>query len=358
MGRMPRPCNAVDTSRTGRYPLSIKLVGVRNTRRVADGLLLSLGLLLLLALPARIVCAADSSGGYARRLSMALSAVRTAERASGAARARDLSVARGLLPARLRARVGCDIVSVDLGLVRRDLVAGRLRTVDARLVGMRAALDTPAARPAAPDARRLGDLDKVLRAPPFTSSDLWTTLGRLVLGSPLGMVLGAVGRVLDGFFGAVGAARRPVVLLVEVVAGVVVAAALVFAATRLLTPFVPRATSGEDPFDVDVARIRVDAAGARTRAPALAAAGAYREAARYVFLATLLALDEAGRLRIDEATGNSDVLRQARATPHLAEALTPVVRLFELFWFGHAPVTREEYERYQRLSERALEAAR
>jgi len=331
---------------------------MRITRRVAAGLLLSLGLLLLLALPPRTARAAESPSGYARRLSMALAAVRAAESASGAARAHDLSVARGLLPARLRAPVGGDVVSVDLGAVRRDLAAGRLRAAATRLAGMRAALDTPAARPAAPDARRLGDLDKILRGPPFTSSDLWTTLGRLVLGSPLGTVLGAVGRVLDGFFGAVGAARRPGGVGIKVVGGGGVGAARVFAATRLLTPFVPRATAGEDPFGVDAARLRVDAAAARNRATALAAAGAYREAARYVFLATLLALDEAGRLRIDEATGNRDVLRQARATPHLAEALTPVVRLFELFWFGHAPVTHEEYERYRLLSERALEAAR
>jgi hypothetical protein len=88
------------------------------------------------------------------------------------------------------------------------------------------------------------------------------------------------------------------------------------------------------------------------------AAGEYREAARYVFLSTLLALDEAGRLRIDVTMGNRDVLRQARAVPYLAEALTPVVRRFELFWFGHTPVTRQDYERYRALYERALEVAR
>src|SRR5204862_7291349 len=103
---------------------------------------------------------------------------------------------------------------------------------------------------------------------------------------------------------------------------------------------------------------RLAGAAALARAAALAAAGNYREAARYLFLSTLLVLDEAGRLRIDVTTGNRDVLREARAVPHLAAALTPVVRGFELFWFGHAPVTRQDYERYRALNERAQEVAR
>jgi Domain of unknown function (DUF4129) len=152
-----------------------------------------------------------------------------------------------------------------------------------------------------------------------------------------------------------GSAAEPVARALPIVAGLIVAAVLVFAAHRSFGTFVPQAALADE--DRERGR-RLDAAGARAHAAALAAAGDYRGAARYVFLSTLLALDEAGRLRIDVTTGNRDVLRQARAVPHLAAALTPVVRGFELFWFGHAPVTRQDYERYRALNERALEVAR
>src|SRR5918912_501692 len=200
-------------------------------------------------------------------------------------------------------------------------------------------------------------LDGILSRPPFVSPpDFWTALGRflqgLVLRSPLGAVINAIGRLLHALLGS---AAGPVETVLPIVAGLIVAAVLVFAAHRSFGTFLPRAALADE--DREQGR-RLDAAGARTRAAALAAAGKYREAARYVFLSTLLALDEAGRLRIDVTTGNRDVLRQARAVPHLAAALTPVVRGFELFWFGHAPVTRQDYERYRALNERALEIAR
>ena len=177
-------------------------------------------------------------------------------------------------------------------------------------------------------------------------------LQRLIMHSPLGAVINAIGRLLVSLLGS---AAGPVATVVPIVAGLIVAAVLVFAAHRSFGTFVPQAALADE--DREHGR-RLDAAGARARAAALAAAAEYREAARYVFLSTLLALDEAGRLRIDVTTGNRDVLRQARAIPHLAAALTPVVRGFELFWFGHAPVTRQDYERYRALNERALEVAR
>jgi len=248
-------------------------------------------------------------------------------------------------------------VSADARDARADLTAGRLPAAAARLSALESALAAPSAQPAAPDARQLNRLDDILRNPPFTQPDtLWSIIGRWLAQTPLGAVWQSFVRFLQGLANGSG---TPIGNVLPYVAGLVVAAIAVYVVLQLRHPFVPhvRDIAGDDAL-LGGGAVRVDAAGARVRAAALAAAGEYREAARYVFLGTLLSLDEAGRLRIDEATGNRDVLRQARAMPRLAEALAPVVRLFDLFWFGHAPVTRDEYEQYRQLNDRVLEVAK
>jgi len=300
-------------------------------------------------------------GGYARLISRALVDALTARRTTGAARSTAIDLTLADVPRTLTVRVEGHDTPVDLAAIRDDLTAARhdpRRLDDAitRLASLREALDAPSARATAPDARQLHRLDDILQRPPFVASpNPWTSfldwLDGLIANSPLGSILVAIGRFLNGLFA--GGSGRVANWVILIVAGVIVAGALVFAGNRILRPFVPQAALPDD--DLDAAGLtRVDAAGARARAAALATAGQYREAVRYRYLATLLTLDEAGRLRIDEATGNRDILRQARATPRLAEALTPVVRLFDLFLFGHVPVTRDDYEQYRELNERAL----
>ncbi len=298
---------------------------------------------------------------YARLLSRAHDDALVAQRMTGVARSTAIDRALADLPPTLTVHVGGHDTPVDLSAIRDDLAASRRdpRRLDdavARLTALRAALDAPAVRTMAPDARQLHRLDDILRRPPFVSPpNPWTSfldwLDGLIANSPLGPILDAIGRFLSGLFA--GGSGRTANWVILIVAGAIVAGALVFAGNRILRPFVPQAAGPDD--DLDAAGLtRIDAAGARARAAALATAGQYREAVRYRYLATLLTLDEAGRLRIDEATGNRDILRQARATPRLAEALTPVVRLFDLFLFGHVPVTRDDYEQYRQLNERAL----
>ena len=299
--------------------------------------------------------------GYARLLLHARDDALAARRATGATRSTAIDRALADLPQTLIVRVEGHDTPVDLAAIRDDLAAARhdsRRLDDAitRLAALRAALDAPAARATTPDARQLHKLDDILRRPPFVSPPSpWTSfldwLDGLIANSPLGPILAAIGRFLNGL--SVGGSGRVANWVAFIVAGVIVAGALVFAGNRILRPFVPQAAGPDDDLDA-VGLTRIDAAGARARAAALATAGQYREAVRYRYLATLLTLDEAGRLRIDEATGNRDILRQARATPPLAEALTPVVRLFDLFLFGHVPVTRDDYEQYRELNERAL----
>src|SRR5579883_1929203 len=278
-----------------------------------------LAIVLTILWPAGRVVQADlTPEGYAHRIDAALALVRSAERERGPNRRRDLDAAGRLLAADTVVRVGGSSVHIDLSAVRADLASGRLGAAEQRLVALRAALQAPSSRAAPADAQREKSLDDILAAPPFVQP--------FSIGQFIGDLLR---RLFDALFGHLaGASDTPIV---AVIAGLICAAVLIFIASRLLGSFAPRAR----------------AAGA--------AEGNYREAARYQYVSTLLALDEAGRLRIDRSTANRDVLRQARSVPRLAEALGPVVRGFDLIWFGHLTLTADEYERYRRLNERALE---
>jgi hypothetical protein len=91
----------------------------------------------------------------------------------------------------------------------------------------------------------------------------------------------------------------------------------------------------------------------QARAAAEAAAGAqdYRKAIRHRYLATLLALDEAGRVRFDPALTNHEYLQRAPAP--LRDPLQPLVGIFERLWYGGFPATAEDYHAYQVLAARA-----
>ncbi len=95
------------------------------------------------------------------------------------------------------------------------------------------------------------------------------------------------------------------------------------------------------------------AAHAQTAAAEAAAGGDYRRAIRYRYLATMLELDEADRLRFDRALTNLEHLRRAPA--HLREALRPLVLTFDRVWYGGSPASAADYQQYSALAQ-AVEA--
>ncbi len=95
------------------------------------------------------------------------------------------------------------------------------------------------------------------------------------------------------------------------------------------------------------------AAHARAAAAEAAAGGDYRRAIRYRYLATMMSLDEADRLRFDRALTNLEHLRRAPA--HLREALRPLVLTFDRVWYGGSPASAADYQQYTALAQ-AVEA--
>lgn len=78
-----------------------------------------------------------------------------------------------------------------------------------------------------------------------------------------------------------------------------------------------------------------------------AGAGDYRSAMRQLYLATLLLLDEKGKLRYDHSLTNREYVRAVQNDPPTARALRPIVETFDRIWYGFEPVSAQEFETYK-----------
>lgn len=99
---------------------------------------------------------------------------------------------------------------------------------------------------------------------------------------------------------------------------------------------------------------------ARQRAGEMAAAESYREAFRYLFLATLLELRDAGLLQLRPGDTNREYvfsLDDIPGTTQQREALVSLVDEFDRVWYGHQPFTRAQYDRCAALAAQIIEPA-
>lgn len=129
------------------------------------------------------------------------------------------------------------------------------------------------------------------------------------------------------------------------IAGVVALAGLVaYAVNELLKSLASEAhlrTSGSDggaPLTAD---------SAFQRAQDLAEGHDFRTAVRYLYLSTLLTLDERGLLRYDRSKTNREYLRSVASQPALAATLREVIDVFDRVWYGFQPLDAASYARYE-----------
>jgi len=117
---------------------------------------------------------------------------------------------------------------------------------------------------------------------------------------------------------------------------------LVFAARGLLVDFVAEAEIDlENGIDEDLT-----AAAALKRAQALSGEGDYRTAVRYLYLSSLLLLEERGFLRYDRSLTNREYLRNVAHLPQLAATFHAIVEVFDRVWYGYQPLDETAYNRY------------
>jgi uncharacterized protein DUF4129 len=82
------------------------------------------------------------------------------------------------------------------------------------------------------------------------------------------------------------------------------------------------------------------------KAQRFAGAGDYRAAVRQLYLATLLLLDEGGRIPNNPSLTNREYLQEASVEPSLGAALKQIVETFERIWYGFGSMTAAEFEVY------------
>jgi len=86
--------------------------------------------------------------------------------------------------------------------------------------------------------------------------------------------------------------------------------------------------------------------GALQRAQTLSGQGDYRNAIRYLYLSSLLVLDERGLLRYDRSRTNREYLRSLASKPELESPLHRVIDVFDRVWYGFENVDEQTYRTY------------
>jgi hypothetical protein len=86
---------------------------------------------------------------------------------------------------------------------------------------------------------------------------------------------------------------------------------------------------------------------AQSRAEENAQSQDYRSAIRYMYLASLLMLDERGVIHYDSSLTNREHLRHLRDKPQVYDLLRRVINAFEEVWYGYLPIDEAYYQRFR-----------
>ena len=90
----------------------------------------------------------------------------------------------------------------------------------------------------------------------------------------------------------------------------------------------------------------LDADSALHKAQELSSQGDYRQAVRYLYLSSLLLLEERGLLRYDRSRTNREYLRSVAHQPELSASLSEVVDVFDRVWYGYQSLDQATFEHY------------
>lgn len=82
------------------------------------------------------------------------------------------------------------------------------------------------------------------------------------------------------------------------------------------------------------------------KAQTLSGGGDYRAAVRYLYLSSLLLLDERGVLRYERSQTNREYLCSVAHHPQFAAILRDVIEVFDKVWYGYQPLDEVAYAAY------------
>lgn len=131
-------------------------------------------------------------------------------------------------------------------------------------------------------------------------------------------------------------------VLLAILGGAILFFVLALAARSLLRSFRPEAVAA----DGDGELVGLTAERALQEAESHSQEGDYRRAVRYLYLSTLLLLEERGLLRFDRSRTNREYLRSIADRPELFGILQSIVDVFDRVWYGFQPLDDAGYSRY------------
>ncbi|NDJ60709.1 MAG: DUF4129 domain-containing protein [Chloroflexi bacterium] len=102
-----------------------------------------------------------------------------------------------------------------------------------------------------------------------------------------------------------------------------------------------------EPAPVDPDDDPITSEDAQARASASATVQDYRAAIRYLYLSSLLLLDERNIIHYDPAQTNTEHLRQLRDQPQLYDLLRRIVETFDYVWYGFSPIDEQGYTQFR-----------
>lgn len=305
---------------------------------------------------ATILCApsaaAQSEADSRAAIERALQSVELAAQSSGAERDANVRAALRALEADERLAASAPL--------REPLVASppQIERAQARLVAARAALERPAGGAPDVDSARRG-LARILSNPPFRAWDPltlvpdWLLPLALVIADLLGWfsrivrwpfdrVLDVVSLLLRGPVGSIGIP----LLAFGILCGIVL-----LYRTGLRAAIVAQAEVSAPSHQLPPTALR-----ALELAQQHASVGRYRNACHFVFLATLLWIEEHADAHFDPTATNREHLAQVGNQPTIARALAPVVTHFDQLWYGQETVGESDYRALLGLAARVREA--
>lgn len=125
-------------------------------------------------------------------------------------------------------------------------------------------------------------------------------------------------------------------------------AAFAYATRRLRQDLAPD-IAGQDGLPSDTTR---DSEHAMRRAQSLSRQGDYRMALRYLYLSTLLLLNDRGLIQYDRTRTNREYLQNVAHHPQLKATLQEIVEIFDRTWYGLSAPDAKTYDRFEALVHR------
>lgn len=130
--------------------------------------------------------------------------------------------------------------------------------------------------------------------------------------------------------------------LLYTVAVIALCIVLFFVFRTLFVDFINEARLAEE----NIAEELLTSESAFQKAQELSRGGDYRSAVRFLYLSSLLLLDERGLLRYDRSKTNREYLRSLSDSPDLEKPLSEVIEVFDEVWYGYHSLDEDTFKHY------------